>query len=207
MHIDTEQPCLIQSEDPKDYAHGMLIFGEGRGGRDQVHKHYRSHSKRIKLQVETEIVVPVKANDRNTPRERWMLIRKRLWAHAWLWANVMDFEMQFRMDISGWKLEEYLAGKYAINQALRVELGVGEDYEVGDGPDEEPEGGVDVRTFDDFVWVPEPEPEPISLEVAEKTNAELGEVGQERDEEQRVVPCGGIGGFSYERSDDAVGWW
>jgi hypothetical protein len=119
----------------------------------------------------------------------------------------MDCEAQFRMDISGWKLEEYLAGKYAINQALRVELGVGEDYEAGDGLDEEPDWGVDVQSFDDFVWVPEPESEPISSEVGEETNAESGEIGEEGEEEPRGVPCGGIGGLSYERSDDAVGWW
>jgi hypothetical protein len=201
VHVETEEPCLIQSNDPQDYAHGMLIFGEGKGGREQIHKHYRPHAKRIKVQVETEIVVPVDADDRDTPRERWVLKRKRLWAHAWLWSNVRDFETQFRMDLRGWKLDEYLAGVYALNQALRVELGVVEDYEVGDGPDEKPEGGVDVRTFDDLVWTLEP----MSSEVGEETNAEPGEVGEARDEESKGVPCGGIGGHIYERSDNAVG--
>ena len=209
VRIETEQPCLIQSDNPQDYAHGMLIFGEGRGGRDQVHEHYRPHAKRIKLQVETEIVVPVKADDRESPRERWTLKRKRLWAHAWLWSNVMDCETQFRMDLNGWKLEEYLAGKYALNQALRVELGVGEDYEAGDGSEEEAaaEGGVDIHTSDDLVWVPEPEPEPMSSDVDDETNARLGEPGEEGEELSREVPYGGPGGLCYERKDEAVGWW
>ena len=131
VHIETEQPCLIQSDDPNDYAHGMLIFGEGKEGRDQLHQHYRPHAKRIKVEVEFDVAVPVLAEDRRYPQERWVLMRKRQWAHAWLWSNVREFEMQVRMDLEGWRLEDYLAGTYAMHRALRIECQQGEDYDGG----------------------------------------------------------------------------
>ena len=202
VHMETEQPCLIQSADPQAYTQGMLIFGEGKDGRDQIHKHYRPHAKRIKLQVEMDMAVPIPSEDRKTPDERWALKRKRLLAHAWLWADVRDIDNHFRVDLEGWKLEEYLAGKYTLNQAMRVEEGVGEDYEVGDSKDAENQWDVDVQNTDSAeTWVPEPEPQEVGVVQG------ISSIGGRVDQEGRHVPSGGIGGLSYERSDDAIGKW
>ena len=203
IHVETEQPCLIQSGDSHSYVQGMLIFGEGKDGREQIHKHYRPHAKRIKLQVEIEIAVPVPSEERRHRRERWVLQRKRLWAHAWLWANVREFESQFRPDTQDWKLEEYLGGKYAMHQAMRVQDGIGEDYDLGEEPDGKQARDENAEVDDDTSWVPEPEA------ISQGTlPAQSQSLDPEEDQlAPREGPYGGPGGLSWERRDDAIGRW
>ena len=181
VHTETEQPCLIQSEDAQDYAHGMLIFGEGREGRDQIHQHYRPHAKRIKVQVEFDVAVPVLAGDPYAPQKHWVLERKKQWAHAWLWSNVRDFEMQFLMDLQSWGLEDYLAGEYAMHQALLIGCQQVEDYDGGESSDEGHEDESDAEKID--------------------------EVEEGEDTGQPWVIDGGFKRLEYERSDDAIGKW
>lgn len=209
VHMETEQPCLIQSDDPKAYVQGMLIFGEGKGGREQVHKHYRPEHKRMKIQVEIEINVPVPSTEREDPDERWIGQRKRLWAHAWLWSNVRDFDSQFRSDVREWKMEEYVGGKYTMHKTMRVEKnGLGEDYcaEDENEAEVEREQKLNVEAASAEPWLPEPEPE-----LQSGGTEGLADSADIEDEEGRFipsrVPCGGLGGLYYERSDDAIGKW
>jgi hypothetical protein len=208
IHMETEQPCLIQSDDPGAYVQGMLIFGEGKDGREQVHKHYRPHAKRIKVQVEIEQSVAVPSGERRHPRERWVLKRKRLWAHAWLWTNVREFESQFRSDTQGWKLEEYISGKYNVHQAMRVENRVGEDYEFGEGDDYVKQVWDEIAEADDDAsWVPEPEQDPRDIgNVAETDSLNLLD-DDDDDPTRSEVPYSGSEGLSWERSDAAIGRW
>ncbi|KAK5167666.1 uncharacterized protein LTR77_007365 [Saxophila tyrrhenica] len=127
VHTQTQQPCILQSHDPQDFVQGMLIFGQARAARDRIHAHYRDTCRRVKVQVEVEFLAP------NPSENAWVLFRKRIWAHAWLWANVGSGDVEFRGVRERWTLEEYLAGK--LGGERRMMLGeegwIGEDFEDG----------------------------------------------------------------------------
>ena len=89
--------------------------------------------------------------------------------------------MQVRMDLEGWRLEDYLAGTYAMHRALRIECQQGEDYDGGESSDEGHEGDAGEEKIDEAVEEPETEPS--------------------------MVINDGFKWLDYERSDDAVGKW
>ena len=180
VHSETEEPCLLQSDQPYDFAHGMLVFGEGSESRKQIHQHYRPFAKRIKVEVEAEVVVPVQPGQRRHPLDRWALKRRRFLAHAWLWSNVRDLEIQFRMDLSGWRIEDYIAGKYALHRALKIEHEPREDLKF---VSEVEQGGEDVL------------------------DSPFTRFGSDAGSMQREPVYGGYGLLDYERSDDAIGKW
>ena len=141
VHADTHQPCLTQSPNATDYVQGMLIFGQGRKGRDRIHAHYRPHCRRVKVPVEFDVQVGVPLSGRDFSHERWRLQRRTIWAHAWLWSNVGSSDAFFCSKADGWRLEGYLEGDLGPRLSLRVEEdGKWEDVEVSvDESEDEPE--------------------------------------------------------------------
>ncbi|EMC97766.1 hypothetical protein BAUCODRAFT_31761 [Baudoinia panamericana UAMH 10762] len=120
VHAEKLQPCILQSPDPSDYVSGMLIFGQGKDSRKLINEHYRSDARRIKLQVEVDVQVPVLAHERDFPSERWRLKRRRVEAHVWLWANARTGDAYLRTHAPKWTLEDYLAGTLAPRAPLKV---------------------------------------------------------------------------------------
>lgn len=123
VHSSTHEPLLIQSAQPGDYVHGMLIFGQSKEVRHNVHEHYRPFHKRIKVEVELDTVDPVPSHLRTHPGERWELRRRSVWAHAWIWKNADSGDVRI-CSLEGnnrWCFDDYLAGKYTPAQSLRIE--------------------------------------------------------------------------------------
>ncbi|KAK4554307.1 hypothetical protein LTR86_008515 [Recurvomyces mirabilis] len=110
VHTDTLQPCIMPSHNTNDYVQGMVIFGQGKESRNLIHQHYHENCRRVKVEVEIEISVPLSSADRNHPLERWRLQRRKVWAHAWLWANVGSGDVGFRSQAERWTIEDYLSG-------------------------------------------------------------------------------------------------
>lgn len=131
VHPETQEPCLLQSTESMDYVQGMIIFGEGRNNRDLIHAHYRPNARRVKVQVEVDVVDKVPLEDREFPTERWRLRRKTIWAHAWLWSDLSVVETA--LDVSCWKLEDYLSGHLSAQLSLRISRsGNGDEAEDGE---------------------------------------------------------------------------
>lgn len=103
-HPRDQKPCLLPSADSSDYVQGIVIFGQGRAGRDRIHEHYRPYARRVKAQVEIDVLVP---------EERLKLRRRTISAHVWLWADMDALEGKTTSMSRRWKLEEYLAGDLA----------------------------------------------------------------------------------------------
>lgn len=120
VHSETQQPCLLQSTD-SDYVQGMVIFGQGRNARDEIHEHYRPHSRRVKVQVEIDVLVEIPPFERQSPYELWRLQRRTIWVHTWLWSDVGNIDTQLRSQVPGWTLEDYLAGEMDMDQSMRVQ--------------------------------------------------------------------------------------
>jgi hypothetical protein len=180
VHTSTHQPCIIQSAEPDDYVQGMVIFGQGREARDRIHKHYRPDGRRVKLQVEVEVLVPDGSAD------GWSKERKKIWANAWLWSNVGSVDVHFAGMYPRWTIEAYLGGAFSGPPRLRIGYDgfVGEDYD--DGESENEEGGVCNHA---------------------KQNATTAGLAVQQPKPKREVVRGGFGPLDYERSEAAVGWW
>ena len=179
IHSETQQPCLLQSSNCKDYFQGMVIFGQGKEGRNLIHRHYRPNARRVKVQVEIDVLIPAFPTDHTLPCYHWVFQRRKIWAHAWLWCNVSSVDVQFRSEQTGWTLEAYLAGDLAANQSLRIEPAgrLGEDYDADGVTDE------DDNEAPQHHYRRKPKVEP------------------------REVVYGGPGHLDYERDAAAVGWW
>ncbi|KAK3701224.1 hypothetical protein LTR37_015603 [Vermiconidia calcicola] len=182
VNSKNQQPCLLQSSNSEDYVKGMVIFGQGREARDCIHRHYRSHARRVKVQIEVDVQVPESNGDGESPYMLWYLQRKKTWAHAWLWSNVSSVDAEFRATAPCWTLEDYLAGNLKPAQGIRIEPGgfIGDNYD----PDVDEVSGE--RGGDD------------GGAVIPKSN-------QQR--ERREVVYGGAGPLDYQRTDAAIGWW
>ena len=186
VHSDTHLPCLLQSSHPDNYVQGMLIFAQSRKRRDCIHRHYRPDTRRMKVQVEIDVQIsaeiPVNPSNPELVEQRWHLERRRIWAHAWLWSDISNFDSQFRHDLPGWTLEEYLAGNFNTDNELRLDstntkLRKKYRWEKDGVPDE----WNDEHHLDDPHWNQGPR-------------------------EQDVL-YGGPGTLDYERDDAAIGWW
>ena len=131
VHSETQQPCILQSLGT-DFVHGMLVLGQGRPGRNLIHQHYQPRTRRVKVQIELDVVVPKPAG--YTPTERWYLKRRRIWAYAWLWSNAGSGDVLCRSTTSRWTLEDCIAGDLGPKQSLRIEPNArgdeGEDGEI-----------------------------------------------------------------------------
>lgn len=108
VHTDTRQPCLLQSPNISDHVQGMLVFGLGKEARHLVHQHYRPCCRRIKAEIQVDVLVPVGIWDRRLVDEKWRLQRRKIWAHCWIWSNVGSGDVHFRTQEPAWTLEEYL---------------------------------------------------------------------------------------------------
>ena len=109
-HTDTRQPCILQTPNNTDYVQGMLVFGLGRAARGLIHEHYRPYCRRIKAEVQVDLLVPI----------GWQVERYKIWAHVWVWSNAISVDARFRATVSGWSIGGYLD----INDpesALRIE--------------------------------------------------------------------------------------
>ncbi|KAF2485931.1 hypothetical protein BDY17DRAFT_67634 [Neohortaea acidophila] len=141
IHPEDQKPCLLPSADSLDYVQGMVIFGQGRAGRDRIHEHYRPHARRVKAQVEIDVLVPAPSY---LPEERWKLQRKTISAHLWLWADMEALDGRTTSLSRRWKLEDYLAGDLADEDDEEEEKIVSTDLDSiedeggsidGDAPD------------------------------------------------------------------------
>lgn len=112
-HPQTNQPCLLQSPGENDYVQGMLLFGQGHEARDCIHEHYRPHAKRIKVQVEVELLSPSSDSRPQT------LFRKKIWANAWLWRDITTFDGLAGRDFI-WTLDAYLSGSLGAQRSPRI---------------------------------------------------------------------------------------
>ncbi|KAI6863786.1 hypothetical protein KC343_g2931 [Hortaea werneckii] len=122
VHAETLQPCVMQSTNDKDYVQGMLVFGEGSHGRKLINRHYRANTRRVMVDVQADIVVPVPQHERKHKYQLWRLQRRIIRAYAWIWAaNVGSPDVQFRNVVPKWTLEDYIEGRLEREQALRVE--------------------------------------------------------------------------------------
>lgn len=122
VHAETLQPCVMQSTNNKDYVQGMLVFGEGSHGRKLINRHYRANTRRVMVDVQADIVVPVPGHERKHKYQLWRLQRQIIRAYAWIWAaNVGSSDAQFRNVVPKWTLEDYVEGRLEREQALRVE--------------------------------------------------------------------------------------
>ncbi|KAI6801757.1 hypothetical protein KC361_g1593 [Hortaea werneckii] len=122
VHAETLQPCVMQSTNDKDYVQGMLVFGEGSHGRKLINRHYRANTRRVMVDVQADIVVPVPEHERKHKYQLWRLQRRIIRAYAWIWAaNVGSSDAQFRNVMPKWTLEDYIEGRLEREQALRVE--------------------------------------------------------------------------------------
>ncbi|KAI7233028.1 hypothetical protein KC330_g5580 [Hortaea werneckii] len=122
VHAETSQPCVMQSTNDKDYVQGMLVFGEGSHGRKLINRHYRTNTRRVMVDVQADIVIPVPAHERKHKHQLWRLQRRVIRAYAWIWAaNVGSSDVRFRNVVPKWTLEDYIEGRLEREQALRVE--------------------------------------------------------------------------------------
>lgn len=121
LDCETQQPCLIQSSDPTDYVQGMLVFGQGRAGRDRIHRHYRPYARRVKVHVETDVIVSIPPFSRDYVHELWRYHRRKIKAHAWLRSKVCSVHPFFCPERPHWSLEEYLAGTNEDDESLRID--------------------------------------------------------------------------------------
>jgi len=126
IHPQTHEPCLLPSADPAAYVQGMMLFGTGKRGRELVHGHYGPRARRVKVQAEIDVVVPevrLSADGCSLPRLRWKLQRRRVWALAWVWADV-SVAGEGRLGAvaaSRWTVEGFLGGSFDSRQTLRIE--------------------------------------------------------------------------------------
>ena len=120
IDCDSGQPRLMPSS--TDFVQGVLVFGQGRKGRDRIHEHYRSHARRTKVLVEADMLVPVPICDRTSYHERWRLQRHKVKAHAWISSldgcNVHPVSCP---ETPGWTLEHYLSGAYEAAEDLCID--------------------------------------------------------------------------------------
>lgn len=130
MHADTQEPCILQSADDEDYVQGMVIFAQGKKARRLIHKHYRANARRVTVDVEIDVAVPVPYFQRVFPTEHWRLMRRTIRAHAWIWSNVGSGDVQFRTQAPRWTLEAYISGSLGPVQSLRIEEAAYLDDEV-----------------------------------------------------------------------------
>ncbi|KAK3680046.1 hypothetical protein LTR78_000423 [Recurvomyces mirabilis] len=110
VQTDTLKPCIMPSLNTNEYVQGMVVFGQGKESRNLIHQHYRENCRRVKVEVEIDVSAPVSSADRDHPLENWRLQRRKVWAHAWLWANVGSGEVKFRSQAERWTIEDYLSG-------------------------------------------------------------------------------------------------
>ena len=184
IHSETLQPCLLQSASNDNYVQGIVLFGQGRESRDLIHRHYRPYARRVKVQVEIDVSIPVPISERRFADENWTLERRRIWAHSWLWSDAANAGEYLRMDLPGWRLEDYLAGNYEQDEHLRIgrDGSLGKDYD-GEVSGDESDDGVSVHA---------------ETEVKEDEEEGSG---------KREVVYGGCGSVEYERDEAAIGWW
>ncbi|KAK5129823.1 hypothetical protein LTR08_002800 [Meristemomyces frigidus] len=120
VHAETQLPCILQSPDVKDYVQGMVIFGQGKRARRIIHGHYSANARRVTVDIEIDVGVPVSTSERDFPGERWRFKRRTVSAHAWIWSNVGSGDVHFRTRTPRWTLEDYISGKLAPTQAMRT---------------------------------------------------------------------------------------
>ncbi|KAK5122103.1 hypothetical protein LTR85_004349 [Meristemomyces frigidus] len=121
VHSETQQPCILQSPNATDYVQGMLIFGQGKKARRLIHEHYRAKTRRVTVEVQVDVAVPVPLFQRKLPTDSWRLKRRIISAHAWIWSNAGSGDVQFRTQCPKWTLEDYIEGNLAPKQPLRIE--------------------------------------------------------------------------------------
>ncbi|KAK5119121.1 hypothetical protein LTR62_000332 [Meristemomyces frigidus] len=178
VHTDTRLPCLLPSQKRTDCVQGMLVFGLGKVSRRLIHQHYRSTCKRVKVEVELDVAVPVLPGERDFTGERWRVVRRKVWADVWLWANDLDFVFKGVVP-GGWRIEDYLTG--------------------GSGR----EGGMDVRSPEEWedVLIEAGEADG-QLEGGEAYVVQ----GTMQPEPKTEVVYGGCASLNYNRESHFTGW-
>lgn len=155
----------------------MVLFGQGREARDCIHEHYRSYTRKVKVQVEVELLTPGLDEQTST------LLRKKIWANAWVWSGVGGLAASVGAG-STWTLGTYLSGSLGRAEGMRIGRApfIGEDH-----PDEDDKNQED----DSPVW------------------DQLGEVKTMNDKigpsNGRNKPLAHFGSLGYERSTSAIG--
>lgn len=117
VHLITHQPCLLPTVNDTDYVHGMVVFGQGSKGRNSIHEHYRPNARCVKVEAQIDVSVLASEQDSEGAVERWELRRRKVWALAWLWKDV---GIAGCASNSSWTLEDYLEGRYDMDQDLRI---------------------------------------------------------------------------------------
>ena len=122
---ETGQGRLIKSDNSTDYVQGILIFGEGKVGRGRIREHYRPHSRRTKVSVETDVKTSRPPSDRRFLEERWQLQRRRFKAHAFLQrSGGCSKHPSICPETRPWTLEKYLENSEEDEQSLRIDPSV-----------------------------------------------------------------------------------
>ena len=121
VHTETQLPCILQSPSIKEYVQGVVIFGQGKRARRIIHNHYSANTRRVTVDIEIEVRVPVPFAERDFPTERWRLIRRTVSAHAWIWSDVGSCDVHFRTQAPRWTLEDYISGTLGSMHTMRIE--------------------------------------------------------------------------------------
>lgn len=137
VRAQTLEPCILQSQNPRDSVQGMLVFGLGRSSRALIAEHYSASSRRVKVDVHVDVVEEISVTQRVHPEAKWCLARRVIAAHVWLWSNGGSDEM---CQGPAWTLEDYIEGSFGARQET---MSV---HPTGKGEDEKDEGeGYEMR--------------------------------------------------------------
>lgn len=216
VHAATHEPLILQSSEPGDYVHGMLVFGQSKQTRRNVHHHYRRFCKRIKVEVELDTVHPVPSHRQRCAEDRWELRRRSVWAHAWIWKNAQSTDARFRSQWvdDGWRFDDYLAGKHESAQSMRIEPAgwIEDDRESTATDDMSKESGIRENLLEDWnraAGEPEGQWEEGSgggaaVEWDESALTDYNEV--EGDDEDSTCVARGTFDRDYDRSGSAGCW-
>ncbi|KAK0890187.1 hypothetical protein LTR02_014873 [Friedmanniomyces endolithicus] len=120
VHSDTLQPCILQSTNAQDYVQGMVVFGLGATSREIIFDHYRANGRRVKVEVEIDARVAMPPTNHNSEVERCQLERRKIWAHAWLWADAGSGNSKPHTQTQTWSIDDYLDGNLEPRQIPHV---------------------------------------------------------------------------------------
>ena len=119
----SHEPCILPSTRPGDYVQGMVVFGQSKQTRRNIHEFCRENCKRIKVEVEFEVLWPVPPYMKTHPTQAWLKLRRRVWAHTWIWKDPKPGDVEVRVNQEerlGWRYDDYLA--YEMNQGQKEAL-------------------------------------------------------------------------------------